>query len=182
MIDLIKLKNIIKSIDVDLTEEDLFNFLKIKRRWPFKYTWGQSSVQILSNNGYLQSNYIFDLDGFVNFEKWKKFYDLGFTSVISNILDLNDDLRNIYKQLSEATGLNINGNFYFSKPGQLASFEPHKHNYDVIIKQIYGQSNWVIEDNKFVMKPKDTCIIKKNSIHQVIDKKEKKLSLTINIE
>ena len=80
------------------------------------------------------------------------------------------------------TGLVLNGNFYFSKPNQITSFDSHNHNYDVIVKQIYGESDWVIGDNKFLLKPQKVAIVPKTTNHMVTSKKTKKLSLTINIQ
>jgi len=182
MIDLNELDSIVKSIDVDINEEDVLNFLKISKRWPFRYPWGQPSVEILCQNNFLESNHFFNLDNFLDFEKWKKFYDLGFTTVISNVLDLNNDLRQINKKLTDATGLKINGNFYFSKPGKKPSFNSHAHHYAVIVKQIYGTAEWKIDNEVFILNSKETCIITPNTIHQVLSKNENKLSLTINIQ
>ena len=182
MINLNELDSIIKSIDVDINEEDLLNFLKISKRWPYRYPWGQPSVEILCQNDFLESDHFFNLNNFLDFQKWKKFYDLGFTTIISNILDLNKDLRKINQKLTEATGLRINGNLYFSKPGKKTSFDYHNHGYDVIVKQIYGTSEWKIDGKTFIMNAKDTCIIPKNTLHQVLSKNENKLSLTINIQ
>ena len=73
-------------------------------------------------------------------------------------------------------------NFYFSKPGQIPSFLDHSHPYDVIAKQIYGNSTWRVNDKKIKLKKNYSLIIPANAIHSVIDKSNKKLSLTINIE
>jgi len=182
MEELLKLKQIVDSIPINLTEKDIINFLKIKKRWPYKYTWGQPSVEIIPNQTTNNQNILFyDIDGYLNFERWEYFYNLGFTTIISNVLDLNDDLRFLQKKITEETGLGINGNFYFSKPGKKASFDAHKHEYNVLVKQIYGQSKWKINEETFIMEPQNSCIIPKNSIHQVIDKNENKLSLTINL-
>lgn len=182
MLDLIKISEIVKSSNIDLTENDVLNFLKIRRRWPIRYSDGQPSVEIISNTEKNISILFFNFDSFLNYNEWKKFYDLGYTSIISNIFDLTDELRNLNEKLINATGCNINGNFYFSKVGQIPSFDYHKHEYDVIVKQIYGSSEWKIDGKTFIMKAKDTCIIPKNTLHQVLDKKENKLSLTINIQ
>jgi|TARA_S200002703_G_scaffold130061_1_gene117280 mannose-6-phosphate isomerase-like protein (cupin superfamily) len=182
MIDLTKLQNIVDSTNINLTESDVLNFLKNRKRWPFKYPWNQPTVEILSNAGNLQSDYLFDADSYLNFSKWEELYNLGYTSVVSNILDLSDDLRILQKKLFLETGLNITANFYFSKPGQQASFDAHKHSYDVIVKQIYGESTWSINNKVFILQSQKSCIVPKNSLHQVLDKNVKKLSLTINIE
>jgi len=181
MLNLIKVAEIVKSSNIDLTEEDVLNFLKIRRRWPIVYPGGQPSVEIINNTETNSSVYFFNVDSYLNYEAWKKFYDLGFTSIISNIFDLTDQLRELNQKLIYATGCNINGNFYFSKVGQTPSFNYHSHNYNVIVKQIYGVSDWKIKDKLYTLKPKDTCIIPKNVLHKVISKNENKLSLTINI-
>src|SRR6056300_329063 len=119
MIDLIKLENIIKNHTINLKEEDVLNFLKIKHRWPFRYLGGQPSVEIIAEDGSSVSAVFFQLDSYLNYEKWKHFYDLGFTTIISNTFDLNDELRNLNKKLTDETGLILNCNMYFSKPGKL---------------------------------------------------------------
>jgi len=182
MINLKELEEIVKSINLNLTEEDIFNFLKISKRWPIRYPWGQHSVEILCNNEHLECMHFFNINSYLNFNEWKRFYDLGFTSIISNVLDLNEELRLLNKKLTENTGLEINGNFYFSKPGQRASFDSHHHEYDVIVKQIYGTAEWQVNNQFFTLSPSETCIIPKNVVHQVLNKNKNKLSLTINIQ
>ena len=178
--ELKKLQEIVDETSIKINENDVFNFLKIKKRWPHHYPWNQNTVEILANNKKLQSPF-FDGDGYLNYDKWKRYYDLGFTTIISNVLDLNEDLRIMNKKLTSNTGLQINGNFYFSLPGQIPSFDYHDHDYDVIVKQIYGISEWVVDNKSFELKPNQSCIIPKTIKHKVVNKKEKKLSLTINL-
>jgi hypothetical protein len=181
MLDLIKIAEIVKSSDINLTENNILDFLKIKKRWPIVYPGGQPSVEIINNLGTNTSIHFFNADSYLNYEEWKRFYDLGYTSILSNIFDLTDELRKLNEKLIYATGCTINGNFYFSKTGQIPSFDYHSHNYNVIVKQIYGISDWKIKDKTYTLKPKDTCIITKNTLHKVVSKNENKLSLTINI-
>ena len=150
--------------------------------FPSHDPWGQPSIEIIAENEYLVSDLFFKSDSYFDFERWKKFYDLGFTTIISNVLDLNEDLRLLNKKLTEHTGLVINGNLYFSKPGRRASFSYHTHEYDVIAKQIYGDAEWKIDEKIYNLKPGNTCIIPKNVYHQVLNKENDKLSLTINLQ
>lgn len=180
--NLFELEKIVQSVDINLKEKDILNFLRISKRWPFRYPWGQPSVEILCENEHLESRNFFDINNFFCFEKWSKYYELGFTTIISNVLDLNNELRTLNERLTNKTGLTINANFYLSKPGRRASFEKHDHPYDVIVKQIYGTSQWIVNEKEMFLKPKDTCIVPKNVYHQVINKNENKLSLTINIQ
>ena len=119
---------------------------------------------------------------YLDYEKWNEYYELGYTTIISNVFDLTDDLRKLNKSLEKLVGCLINANFYFSKPGQTPSFEHHSHSYHVIAKQIYGNSNWKLGEKAFTLKPNESIIIPAKTMHSVTHKYEKKLSLTINIE
>ena len=50
MFDLNELCNIVKSSNINLTENDVFDFLKNKKRWPKSYAWGQPSVEIIDDD------------------------------------------------------------------------------------------------------------------------------------
>ena len=182
MIDLLKIEKIIKEHKINLKEKDVLDFLKIKHRWPFRYIGGQPTVEIITNTSNLESRHFFGIDNYFDYNKWKYFYDLGFTTIISNTFDLNNELRELNKKLTDETGLRMNCNMYFSKPGKLPSFPYHDHQYDVIVKQIYGLSEWRLNDKYFTLTPESTCIIPKNTLHQMLSKNENKLSLTINIQ
>ena len=176
-----KAEEIIKSIDINLKEDDILDLLKNEKRWPFQYPWGQYSVEVISEIGVGTSPF-FRNNTYLDYDRWKILYDKGFTTIISNILDLNEDLRKLRKELYNEIGLEVNGNFYFSKPGKLSSFPTHSHSYDVMVKQIYGSSTWKVNDQKFKLKKGEVCIVPKDTDHAVIDKKTKKLSLTLNFE
>jgi hypothetical protein len=182
-----KLEKIVQSVSINITEDQLIDLLKNTKRWPYKYPWGQGSVEIINNLGMPNSELFFSSKNnfnfnYLDFEKWKHYYDLGYTTIVSNVLDLTEELRILEKKLSDAIGSNINANFYFSKIGQIPSFEPHVHDYSVIVKQIYGNSEWQIGNKKLILNPKKTLIVPKNTPHSVINKINKKLSLTINIQ
>jgi quercetin dioxygenase-like cupin family protein len=177
------LKQQIEKFSINISEEEMLSFLKISKRWPIRYLDGhQSTIEIINNLGNKQYKQFFDADGYLDFDKWKHFYDLGYTSIISNILDLNEELRTVSKIIENITGSKINGNFYFSKPGQIPSFGPHTHSYPVIVKQIYGNSSWINGDQKLTLKPQESILIPANTVHQVVAKQDKKLSLTLNME
>ena len=173
----------ISDLEINLKEEDILNFLQIEKRWPIRYPYNsQPSVEIINNLGTNSQQDIFNQKGYLDYIKWKYFYDLGYTSIISNVLDLTKNLRDLNNYIQSKLGFKINGNFYFSKPGQLPSFRAHSHPYNVIVKQIYGNSRWVNGEKKLNLKPQNTLLIPENTIHQVIAKEDKKLSLTLNLE
>jgi mannose-6-phosphate isomerase-like protein (cupin superfamily) len=177
-----ELKEILQNQKINITENDVLEYLQITNRWPYRYPWGQASVEIISNINHKKDTYFFNVKGEFIYEKWKELYDKGFTTIISNILDLHPDLRKIKKEFFNILGINVCGNFYFSKVGQKPSFDSHLHDYDVLVKQIYGESEWNIKDQKNIVKPNDVIILPKGTLHSVIGKTTNKLSLTINIE
>ena len=101
------IEDIVQSVPINLNEKDILNILQNRKRWPYRYPWGQPSIEIIAENEYLVSNLFFKSDSYLDFERWKKFYDLGFTTIISNVLDLNEDLRLLNKNLEEELVLTI---------------------------------------------------------------------------
>ena len=181
MIDLNKLSKEIENFNINLTEKDVLDFLKIKRRWPIRYPCNQPSVEIINNIGNNTTKTLFDSNGYLNYENFYKLYELGYTAVISNVLDLNPALRELNSFLYKKIGTEINGNFYFSKGGQKSSFDEHQHEYAVIVKQIYGSGYWKINKHELILEPQKSVLLPVECPHEVFKIVDKKLSLTINI-
>ena len=83
---------------VNMTEQDMFDCLSIKRRFPLLMKhigWDRPcvSVEVITGYGSKISHEFFDAHGYLIFDEWKKYYDLGFTTVVSNVLDLTSELR-----------------------------------------------------------------------------------------
>jgi len=178
---LLNLTEKIKNFKIDLKEDDILNLLKIEKRWPVKYPWGQDTISVINNLGTTSSDFLFDRNSYLNFDKWFELYNLGYTTIISHVLDLTKDLRELNNMLLQELGIKVHANFYFSKPGQKPSFDEHSHPYYVIVKQIYGETLWLINQKQINLKSQETLLIPINTKHSVIDKTEKKLSLTINL-
>ena len=171
----------IENIKINITEDQVLDYLKIKYRWPFKYSWDQNSVEVINNLGKGRTRF-FDGHGYLLYDEWLKYYDLGYTSIISNVMNLNKDLRELQTLIVKTVGSHANGNFYFSKPGQKPSFDKHRHDYPVIVKQIYGGSTWIIDKKRIILNPQQTLLIDSHTEHEVVTKENKKLSLTLNID
>lgn len=173
----------LKNKKINLKEKDILNFLKIYNRWPKKYLWGQPSIEIINAFGEPHQFKLFDSNQNLLFEQFIKYYNNGFTFVLSNILDLNEDLRELENYVDDLVGGKINGNFYFGKGALngLPSFPTHHHTYHVIVKQIYGRCIWEIDGGKIQLKENDILYIEPFKKHQVIESKGFKLSLTLNI-
>ena len=136
---------------------------------------------ITQTSGWNQS--FFNQDFFINYDEWKNLYDNGFTTVISDVLDLNEQLRNFNNVIEKEIGAKSCGNFYFgnNREGIKPSWNRHAHDYDVLVKQIYGESSWIVQEKKIILKPQEVLMVPKNTLHQVVKTIGKRLSLTINV-
>ena len=174
----------ISLYEIDLDEEQIFDLLRIKSRWPYTYTnTDMRSVEIITETGALTSNF-FDVSRrgvWLNFDRWHEYYEKGFTTILSNVFDLTKQLRQLERMLTSETGLECLGNFYLGRPGRKPSFDVHTHDYDVIVKQIYGSAEWTLGDTTLHLQPQQVIHIPKHTPHGVTNSKEKRLSLTINI-
>ena len=179
-----QLMKFIQNFKINITEDDMFNLLKIKRRWPARtHTHDQPTIEVISMYGQ-KHNYLNDDTGYLDFDKMKSFYDKGFTILMADVLDLTEELRELEKELIAKTGLgNIRGNFYFGngKPGIHPSFDSHSHGYNVIQKQIYGTNYWNINDQQYEIHEQEIIMIPAKSMHEVYKSDGKRLSLTINL-
>jgi hypothetical protein len=178
-----KILNLVDNHNILLNENDILNLLKMTNRWPIKYFWGQPTIEIISQWGNSIINDFFTADGIFIYDRWKDYYDAGFTTIIGNVLDLTEELRILRKEIFKYTGTPINGNFYFSKGSEnhRVSFDYHNHDYNVIVKMIYGKSKWKINDIEHNIEKDTTLLINKNVMHSVIECTSPKLSLTLNL-
>ena len=181
-----QLMKFIQDFKINITEDDMFNLLKIKRRWPATHPTMdeyQPTVEVISMYGQ-KHNYINDTTGYLDFNVTKSFYDRGFTILLADVLDLTEELRELEKELVARTGLgNIRGNMYFGngKPGIHPSFDLHSHGYNVIQKQIYGTNYWIVDEQRYKIHEQEIIMIPAKSMHEVYKSDGKRLSLTINL-
>ena len=168
--------DIIREHEITLDEDGILDLLQIKYRWP------EPSLEVI-NQCQKKSNGFFDSRGYIYYERWKELYDLGFTSLLSNVMDLTSELRELDAKLYEYKGSETNANLYLSAgtTTKRPSFDPHNHDYHVIVKPIYGTCTWIIDGQTKEADPSDVIIIPEGSMHAVIDNPEPRLSLTINV-
>ena len=168
--------NVLRNQSIMLDEEKTLDLLKIKYRWP------KGSVEVI-NQASRSSDKFYCEDKFIIFNEWKKLYDLGFTSILCNVLDLTQDLRDLHETLFEIKGSQTNANLYFSKgtSNHRVSFPPHTHDYHVIAKSIYGTTTWQINNEFVKVSPGEVIVLPINTPHAVIESPEPRLSLTINM-
>lgn len=198
--NIITFYQLIEDCQINLSEDDILDLLQIENRWPYKYfqdTEDPRSESLSSMYGYdtpiqvitipnsVERTKFYTRDGKFIFDEWKKYYDLGFTTMISNVLDLTPELRKLRDKLFELSGINFNGNFYLTNDNitniPKSSWLPHKHHYNVIVKMIYGNTKWKISNDVFEYSEGDVILIPPETYHSVVECPNKRLSLTINL-
>ena len=71
---------LIRDHEITLTEEGMLDLLQIKYRWP------EPAIEVINQVGNT-SNGFFDQRKFLIYERWKRLYDLGFTTLMSNVME-----------------------------------------------------------------------------------------------
>ena len=168
--------DVVKAHEINMTEEKLFDLMKIKHRWP------KGSIEVI-NQAARSSDRFYDEDRFLIFSEWKKLYDMGFTSILCNVLDLTQELRDLDEKLLAVKGSYTNANFYFSNGTKehRVSFPPHNHDYHVVAKGLYGTTTWQINGEIATMNAGDVFVLPVDTPHAVIDTPGPRLTLTINV-
>lgn len=168
--------DIIGSHKIDINEEKILDLLQIKLRFP------EGSIEVINQSGMVSNNF-FNAKRFLIYEQWKRLHDLGFTTVINDVLDLTEQLRELNQRLFKIKGSDTIANFYFSNgtDTRRPSFDPHQHEYDVIVKPLYGSCTWHVNDENFEATPESVIVIPRFANHSVSASPEKRLSLTVNL-
>ena len=175
-----RLADTIADTKINLTEEDILEKLCDRLRWPKQYPWGQPSVEAINENSTKNQNF-FELDNYINSPKCIKYYEEGYTLILSNIGYITKDTAKIQTMLNNCFQKHINCNFYFGKGKKDVSFKTHKHDYAVMIKNIYGESTWLIDGKELNLTNQNTLFFNRDTNHEVIAIKDKKLSMTLNL-
>tara|TARA_R110000751_G_scaffold52480_1_gene114388 strand:+ start:3664 stop:4254 length:591 start_codon:yes stop_codon:yes gene_type:complete len=184
--DLELMRGQVEKFKVSLTEEEMLNLLQIKYRWSTTahiggYPATKAPSVVLLDVFANKQMYFFDHDGYLDYDKWKKYYDLGFTMILSNVFDLTPQLRKLHELVRNRMGASVNANFYFANGKNHTSFPPHTHFYPVVVKQIYGKGYWLIDNKKTTLKSQEALYVLRNKYHSVPKCTGPRLSLTINL-
>ena len=173
--------NLLSLKQVNVSEKNVLERLLDRYRWPFMYPWGQPSVEAILEDGSKHQKF-FSKDGYLDSEECIKCYQEGYTLILSNIGCFSKDTWDIQDKLNKTFKTYINCNFYFGNGKKSISFDKHRHEYPVIVKNIYGSSKWIIDEKEVILKDQDCIFFNKDIDHQVVEINNAKLSMTCNIE
>ena len=171
----------IRNKKVNLTELQVLERFYDRFRWPIKYPWNQPTIEAIDEDGTKNQDF-FWTDGFVDPDKCIQKYLDGYTLIISNIGGFCKDTWETQALLNDYFKKNINCNFYFGNGKKSISFGKHSHNYSVLVKNIYGKSDWIIDKQSITLQNQDCVWFNKDVDHQVISIDNHKLSMTCNIK
>ena len=179
-----KIKSLVRTIsdmDVNIKEQDILDRLDDRFRWPKTYPWGQPTVEVIKEDKRSYQDFFLE-DGFIDSDKCIKYYQDGYTLVISHIGFLHKEAKKVKNELDNFFHLNINCNFYFGTGKKSTSFSSHAHNYDVLIKNIYGSSVWLLNNKETTLDRQRVFYLSKGTKHIVTKITDKKLSMTCNLQ
>jgi len=198
--DILELYNIVDDCEINISEDEILNLLQIEHRWPFRYFGDIENprpskpeifgfdcpIQCLTHRGRVNFTEFYDREGKFIFDEWKKLYDLGFTFMLSDVLDLTPELRNLRRKLKDYTGRTMRANFYLTNGESqnirsIHSWPPHDHHYSVAVKIVYGTTKWVVGDEIKEFSSGETILIPEGTTHTVVECPGKRLSLTVNL-
>ena len=177
-------KELLEEYTFNITEQDVFNWFKIRRRFPHEFHTQTPSIEVINSyDGESQQRGVFDSEGYLEYSKILDYYERGHTIIMSNVFDLTEELRMLEGAISDSFAFYpVKGNFYVSREST-GGFKSHDHpHYDVFVKQIYGTSHWVLgETEDVILPPGDVLYIPKGTKHYVKSSDGPRLSLTINM-
>jgi len=189
--------DLVDKFNINFYEKDILNFLQIENRWPYKYIQDielgkqnipaihgyDTPIQVITQENFVERDKFYNRNGKFIFDEWKKYYDLGFTTMISDVLDLTPDLRVLRNELFKITGMQLSANFYLTKgsSNKKVSWLPHRHHYSVVVKVLYGKTKWRIGDKFIEYCENQTLLIPAETEHTVVECESDRLTLTINL-
>ena len=181
-----KFNQYVKNIQISISEEMILERLKIRKRWFARVLGNTPSVQLINNLGSTETSLVFDIDGYLDYNKFIFYYNKGYSFIMVDVMDLFDSLRNITEIGKELLGINLSGNFYISKGQQQPSFDFHADDYNILVKNIYGECVWNIKEeekiNKCILKEQDILYLPTGQLHKVSTISNSRLSLTIALK
>ena len=173
----------VRGMKVNVNEEDILFKIIDKWRWPRQYPWGDPSIEVIDEDGRKSRDFYEDgpEGGYVDPYKCIDKYHEGKTLILGSAQWLFRDTKNISDFLNQAHQYHCNINFYFGKGTKSTSFKSHAHTYAVLVKNIYGESDWIINDQKISLGKQDVICFEYDTPHEVVQINKPKLSMTCNL-
>ena len=180
----LEFKELLEEYTLHIEEKDIFNFWKIRRRFPHEFHTQSPSIEVTNSyDGESHHRGMFDSEGYLEYNKILNYYEKGHTIIMSNVFDLTKELRLLENKISDIFAFYpVYANFYLSKDDR-GGFQSHDHAlFDVYVKQIYGTSHWVLNETEdVILPPGDVLFISKGTKHYIKSTDGPRLSLTINM-
>jgi hypothetical protein len=170
----------INSKKISLNENDIIERLIDRHRWPFKYHTGHPTLERIDDTGRKWQDF-YSEDGWPDIEKVLALYNQGYTFILSGVQSFNSEILEITKLISSHFNIYVNANMYIGKGLKSISFDKHWHDYSVIVKNVFGESGWIIDQKYLKLQNQDSIFIPAHTDHQVIEIFDVKATITFNI-
>lgn len=174
--------NSVRDIEINFTLKDLFERIEDRLRWPINYPWGQPSIEAINEDGSKHQDFFSINDGYVDSTKCINLYQEGCSFIFSNVGFIHKDIAEVKKILDTNFNINCNMNLYLGTGNKSISFPSHTHEYPVLVKNIFGKSKWIIDNQEIILEKQNCIFFGKEISHEVVEILEPKLSLTCNLE
>jgi len=170
----------IDSKTINLEEKDIIERLIDRHRWPYKYHTGHPTLERIDAAGEKWQDFYLP-DGWPDVNKVLNYYDSGYTFILSGVQNLNSQVLEITNILEHFFQANVNANMYLGKGTSSISFPRHQHEYHVLVKNVFGDSGWIINQRYQKLQKQDSIFIPAHTDHQVIEIFNIKATITFNI-
>ena len=161
--EFVEIQTMINDFSFNISEEHILESLKDPVRWRSvtePNCWGQNcdstgDVEYINKVDGKCSEGLYNQRGWLIYSQFLKKYNEGYTFILSNVQRLNRELRTFTNIIEDKLGSEIFINCYFSKGLQKPSFEPHTDIENIAIKNLYGVSHWVLNEQNFILGNQD---------------------------
>ena len=169
-----------EQIKIQIDLDWILQSLADRYRWPVRYHDGQPSVEVILEDG-SKTDILFQQDGYLNSEIVTKYFNEGYTILISRVQKMHPDIIKLGNLVDHYVNSEVNMNFYFGKGEKSVSFPPHRHKYPVMVKNVQGISEWLIGDRNYTLLDQGVLYFDAGTNHAVTKIIEPKFSITCNL-
>lgn len=166
-----------------ITESMVLERLQDRYRWPYDYSRDRRSPsveRIADSTGALLRDFYLE-DGYIDSSRITDLYLQGSTLVITGVQTLFPCLSNLTAVLADAVGLSeVTAVFYMACRSHSQSYPYHSHDHDVLVRNLQGSSQWLIDGTEYQLKDQSVFFIGAGKQHCCTRVEDLKLTVTFD--
>jgi hypothetical protein len=169
------------QVPIEFGIDEMLERLNDRYRWPVRYHDGQPSVEVILEDGDKTDVLFSAKDKYLIPELVHEYYNNGYTILVSRVQQIHKDVIRLSNIVNNFCGCEVNINAYFGRGTKSVSFPPHQHEYAVLVKNVTGVSEWLIDNRSKTLKDQDVLYFDAFIDHAVTKIIEPKFTLTCNL-